>query len=82
MEQDGLCFSPAGYLILHGLGESEKKEGRSEKHVGIARSRQLAVFDTRLYIRVCCLDEPAERYGICGGCRSQLHVAHKLACAL
>src|SRR5216683_6438770 len=43
---------------------------------------ELAVFYARLYIRVRRLDEPAERCGVCGRSRSQLHMAHELAGAL
>jgi hypothetical protein len=43
---------------------------------------ELAVFDARLYIRVRCADQPAQRRGVCGRSRSQLHVAHELAGAL
>ena len=44
--------------------------------------RELAVFDTRFYMRVRRLDECAERGGVCGGFRSQFHVAHELASAV
>src|ERR1700675_482866 len=46
------------------------------------RFSDLAVFYARLNIRVCRLDEPAERCGVCGRSRSQLHMAHELAGAL
>lgn len=42
----------------------------------------LAMFDARLYIRVCRLDEPSEREVIFRRSRSQLHMAHELAIAL
>lgn len=42
-------------------------------------SLSLAVFQTRLYVGVRRLDEHAERCGVSGGSRSQLHMAHKLA---
>jgi hypothetical protein len=42
-------------------------------------SRKLAIFDTRLYIRVCVINEPAERRGVSGHSRSQFYMAHKLA---
>jgi hypothetical protein len=43
---------------------------------------RLAVFNARFYIRVRRLDEPAERCGVCGRSRSQLHMAHEPAGAL
>ena len=46
------------------------------------RFSELAVFYARLYVRVRRLDEPAERCGVCGRSRSQLHMAHELAGAL
>src|SRR3984893_14278879 len=48
----------------------------------LGRFPELAVFNARPYIRVRCLDEPAERCGVSGGSRSQLHMAHELAGAL
>src|ERR1700724_291435 len=48
----------------------------------LGRKTELAVFNARLYIRVRRLDEPAERCGVCGRSRSQLHMAHELAGAL
>src|SRR5579863_2919334 len=46
------------------------------------RGSRLAVFDARLYIEVRRLDESAERCGVCGGSRPQLHVAHVFAGSL
>lgn len=43
---------------------------------------ELAVFDTRLDIRVRRLDELAKRYSVCGRSRSQFHMTHSLARAL
>src|SRR6266403_4267208 len=48
----------------------------------LGRKTELAVFYARLYVRVRCLDEPAERCGVCGRSRSQLHMTHELAGAL
>src|SRR5580700_7554294 len=48
----------------------------------LGRKTELAVFNARLYIRVRRLDEPAERCGVGGRSRSQLHMAHELAGAL
>src|SRR3984885_788521 len=48
----------------------------------VASSRLCAVFDARFYIRVRRIDESAERCGVCGRSRSQLHMAHELAGAL
>jgi hypothetical protein len=46
------------------------------------RLSELAVFNTRFYVRVRHLDEPVERCGVCSRSRSQLHMAHELAGAL
>src|SRR5580704_17654348 len=46
------------------------------------RFPELSVFNARPYIRVRCLDEPAERCGVGGRSRSQLHMGHELAGAL
>src|SRR5215469_14703186 len=46
------------------------------------RCSQLTVFDARLDIRVCRIDEPAESRGVCSRSRFQLHMAHELAPAL
>src|SRR6202022_1313684 len=48
----------------------------------LGRFSELAVFNAGLYIRVRRLDEPAERCGVRGRSRSQLHMTHELAGAL
>src|SRR5450432_1713072 len=35
-----------------------------------------------MYVRVCRIDEPAQRCGVCVRSRPQLHMAHELSCAL
>jgi hypothetical protein len=55
------------------------------RHIHVVLSAcfaELAVLDARLYIRVRRIDELAYRCGACGRSRSQLHMAHELACAL
>src|SRR5262245_28789743 len=42
----------------------------------------VAVFHASLYVRVRGIDESAERCGVCGCLRAQLHMAHALAGAL
>ncbi len=46
---------------------------------GSARSISLAVFHARLDIGVCRIDQLAQRGGVDGRSRRQLHVAHELA---
>jgi len=44
-----------------------------------SRLTELAVFNALLYIRVGRLDEPADRFYVCGGSWFQLHMPHSLA---
>ena len=44
--------------------------------------RRLAVFYARLYVGVGRFDQPAQRCGVCGCSRPQLHMAHVFAGAL
>jgi hypothetical protein len=56
--------------------------GGSPASFSQTRFSKLAVFDARLNIRVRRIDEYAQRCGVGGRSRSQLHMAHELAGAL
>ena len=47
-----------------------------------SRFSRLAVFQARLDVRVGQLDQPAERHGVGGSSRPQLHMAHELSAAV
>ena len=66
------------------LLKSSARASRRSRPINYANfsDRTLDLFDADLYVRVRRVDQPAERGGVYGYSRSQLHMAHELACPL